>query len=105
MKSLSHNGIIVPEYEPKGFSIKFKGKVIKLGPEQEEMAVAWVKKLGTLYAEDNVFVRNFFEDFCKALKVKGSREDFDFSEIENYVNKERETRESMSKDEKKRLTA
>ena len=67
MKKLSHNGILIPKYEPKGFSIKFKGRSIKLSPEQEEMAVAWVRKLGTFYAEDRVFVRNFFNDFCQAL--------------------------------------
>jgi DNA topoisomerase-1 len=105
MKSLSHNGILIPEYEPKGFSIKFKGKTVKLNPLQEEMAVAWVRKLGTPYPDDKVFVKNFFNDFSKALGVKGSREDFDFSEIESYVNKEREAKESMSREEKKKLAA
>ena len=105
MKSLKHNGIIIPEYKARGFGVRFKGKPIKLDPHQEEMALAWVRKLGTPYAEDKVFVKNFFEDFCKALGVKGSREDFDFSEIESYVSKERETKENMSKEEKKSLAA
>ena len=105
MKSLSHNGIIIPEYDPKGFSIKFKGKTIKLDPHQEEMAIAWVRKLGTPYVEDKVFIKNFFEDFCKALRAKGSREDFNFSEIEEFVNKERGAKENMSKEEKKKLAA
>jgi DNA topoisomerase-1 len=56
----------------------FKGRKIDLTPEQEEMAVAWVRKLGTEYAEDKVFIKNFFDDFSKALGVKGSVEDFDF---------------------------
>ena len=105
MKTLSHNGIIIPEYEPRGFSIKFKGKGIKLDPHQEEMAVAWVRKLDTPYVEDKVFIKNFFDDFCKALNVKGSVDDFDFSEIIKFVEKERETKANMSKEEKKKLAA
>jgi len=103
MHQLIHNGILVPKYEPKGFKIKFKGKEIKLTPEQEEMALAWVKKLGTPYVEDPVFVKNFFSDFCKALGVEGSKDDFDFSEIIRYVNEEKMAKEKMSKEEKKAL--
>jgi DNA topoisomerase-1 len=106
MKQLSHNGILIPKYESKGFSISFRGKKIALTPGQEEMAVAWVKKLGTEYADDKVFVRNFFEDFCRALGIgKASPEDFDFSEIKNFVERERGAKEKMSKEEKKKLAA
>jgi DNA topoisomerase I len=105
MKSMSHNGIIIPKYEPKGFSIRFKGKIIKLSPEQEEMAVAWVRKLGTEYAKDKVFVKNFFDDFAKALSVKGSVSDFEFTDIEKFVAKERADKENMPKEEKKKLAA
>jgi DNA topoisomerase-1 len=96
---------MVPKYEPKGFHILFRGKKIALTPRQEEMAVAWVKKLGTEYVEDPVFVKNFFSDFCKALGIEGKKEDFDFSEIENFVEKERNDKLSMSKGEKKKLAA
>ncbi|MEM2958935.1 MAG: hypothetical protein QW261_11615, partial [Candidatus Jordarchaeaceae archaeon] len=86
MKQLIHNGILFPQYDYKGFSILFKGKRIKLEPKQEEMAVAWVKKLGTEYVDDPVFVKNFFNDFGAALGLgKVSPEDFDFSEIIKYV--------------------
>jgi len=106
MKQLFHNGILIPKYESKGFHIMFKGKKIALNPEQGEMAVAWVRKLGTEYVKDKVFVRNFFDDFCKALGVEKSLpKDFDFSEIEKFVNKEREAKSSMSKEEKKKLAA
>ncbi|MFH0929057.1 MAG: DNA topoisomerase I [Candidatus Aenigmatarchaeota archaeon] len=104
MKSLSHSGIIIPEYEPEGFSIKFKGNSIKLDPHQEEMAIAWVRKLGTPYTEDKIFIKNFFKDFCRALKVKGSVDDFDFSEIIRFVEAERERKQNMPKEEKKKLT-
>lgn len=106
MKSLSHSGVVVSEYEPKGFKIKLKGKEIALTPDQEEMAIAWVKKLGTEYVEDPVFAKNFFEDFCKALGAGSAKmEDFDFSEIEEFVQRERELKANVSKEEKKELAA
>lgn len=96
---------MVTEYEPIGFSIKFKGRAIKLNPKQEDMAVAWVKKLGTPYVEDKFFAKNFFRDFKKVLglKEKVTAEDFDFSEIIKYVESERERKANMSKKEKKKL--
>nr|MDO8081876.1 DNA topoisomerase I [Candidatus Freyarchaeota archaeon] len=106
MKQLIHNGILFPKYEAKGFSISYKGKKIKLEPEQEEMALAWVKKLGTVYVEDPVFSKNFFNDFGVALGLeKVSREDFDFSEIVKYVEEEKLRKANVSKEEKKKLAA
>jgi len=106
MRQLLHNGILVPKYEAKGFHILFKGKKINLNPEQEEMAVAWVRKLGTEYVSDKVFIKNFFDDFCKALEVeKANPENFDFLEIKNFVENEREAKLSMSKEEKKKLAS
>lgn len=104
MKHLAHNGIVIPKYEPKGFSISARGKKMLLTPQQEEMAIAWVRKLGTEYAEDKTFIKNFFEDFCKALGIEKMKpEDFDFTEIRNFVEKERERKLNMPKEEKKSL--
>ncbi len=105
MKRLIHNGILVLKYESKGFHIFVKGKKIDLTPEQEEMAVAWVKKLGTPYVEDRVFVKNFFRDFSKALNVKDRllHEDYNFSMIEEYVRREKELKLSLSREEKRKL--
>jgi len=106
LKQLIHNGILFPRYEAKGFSISYRGKKIKLSSEQEEMAVAWVKKLGTDYVNDPVFVKNFFGDFCAALGLPNSPpEDFDFSDIIRYVEGERQRKASMSKEERKKLAA
>jgi len=106
MKQLFHNGVMVPKYESKGFHILFRGKKITLTSEQEEMAVAWVKKLGTDYVKDKVFARNFFDDFGAALglKEKISPEDIDFSEIIKMVEKERNDKLNMSKEERRRLS-
>ena len=105
MKQLIHNGILIPKYEWKRLHISVKGKRILLTPKQEEMAVAWVKKMGTEYVNDKVFVRNFFKDFCSALGINKALdpEDFDFSEIIDYIEKERAWKESLTKEEKRRL--
>ncbi len=105
MKQLIHNGIFIPKYEWKRLHISVKNRRIALTPKQEEMAIAWVKKLGTEYVKDRVFVRNFFKDFCRALGIKGrvNPEDFDFSEIIEYVEEEKRRKENLTDEEKKRL--
>ena len=107
MRQLIHSGVLFPRYEPKGFKITIQDKPAVLTPQQEEMAVAWVRKLGTEYVEDPVFVRNFFRDFSNALGLssKLGPGDFDFSEIVKYVEDDRARKLSMGKDEKKRLAA
>ncbi len=105
MKKLSHNGVLLPEYEFKGFKIKYRGKIIELSTDQEEMAVAWARKLGTPYANDPTFKKNFLIDFLKVLEIneKAGLEDFDFSEIIKWIESERAKREMMSQEERKKL--
>lgn len=106
MKQLIHSGVLIPKrYEARGFRIKIKGETAALTPHQEEMAVAWVKKLETDYVKDPVFVRNFFGDFFEALGTNDkslSPTDFDFSEIISVVERERQIKANLSKEEKKR---
>jgi len=106
MKQLIHNGIIVPRYEWKGIGVKIKGIAVELNPQQEEKAVAWVRKLRTDYINDKVFVKNFFNDFCEALglKEKLGPEDFGFSAIIDYIEREKAMKLNLSKAEKKQLT-
>ena len=108
LKQLIHKGVIIPE-PPKyrGLSIKIDGKKHKLTPLQEEMALAWVRKLGTPYAEDLVFVKNFMRDFSQALGYeKPLRIDqIDFSEVIRVVEEERAAKEAMTKEERKALAA
>ncbi|MCJ7634664.1 DNA topoisomerase I [Candidatus Bathyarchaeota archaeon] len=104
MKQLIHNGVIVPKYEPHGFRIGFKGKILNMDSIQEEMALAWAKKLVTEYVNDRVFAQNFFEDFCKKMGLEGCRsEDFDFNEIVRWVDLEKAKRLAMTSEERKRL--
>ncbi|MFQ5884188.1 MAG: hypothetical protein ACE5IO_03710 [Thermoplasmata archaeon] len=104
MESLEHNGIIVLRPpEPHGFEIVVRGESTILNQLQEEMAVAWVRKLGTPYVEDPVFTRNFMTDFSRALKVRPrlSLEEVDFSPIVHFVEQERAAKEAMTKEEKR----
>ncbi|MFQ5831533.1 MAG: hypothetical protein ACE5H4_02420 [Candidatus Thorarchaeota archaeon] len=104
MESLEHNGIIVLKPpEPQRFEIAVRGERTILNGLQEEMAFAWVRKLGTPHVEDPVFIKNFMTDFSKALKVRPrlDLEEVNFSSIIDFVEEERAAKESMTKEEKK----
>jgi len=104
MEKLHHNGVLVPpRYEGKNLTVKVKGKEIRLTTEQEEMAVAWAKKVGTPYVEDPVFAKNFHKDFSTKLGTEVNPGDIDYSEIISLVEKEREWKKSLPREEKKRL--
>jgi DNA topoisomerase-1 len=105
VKQLIHHGIYIPQYFPLGLKLKFKGKVLILDSEAEQMAIAFAKKFSTNYANDPLFVSNFLEDFSKKLRVSGSCkvEDFDWSDVTNYLERERKRKESLTREEKKMI--
>jgi len=106
MRYLRHNGVLVPPpYVGRGLKIKVRGKTVKLTPEQEEMAVAWAKKIGTPYVEDPVFAENFHRDFSKKLGVNVKPEDVDYSEVLHFIEEERARKASLSREERRRLAA
>ncbi|MDH5568369.1 MAG: DNA topoisomerase I [Nitrosopumilus sp.] len=108
-KTLQHNGILFPpEYEAQGITIKIKGENTILDPNQEEMIYQWAKKKDTPYVQDKVFQKNFTSDFAKTLDSKFKKisyEDIDFSNAYKVVDKERDLKEIMTKEEKKSLAA
>ncbi|MHA1366113.1 MAG: DNA topoisomerase I, partial [Candidatus Heimdallarchaeota archaeon] len=102
INSLTHKGIMLSEIPYQKLSIEIQGKPLVLSPLQEEMAIAWVRKLSTVYVEDPVFCENFFVDFSEALgQKKLTDEEIDFSEVIEYIEKERARKEALSKEEKK----
>jgi DNA topoisomerase-1 len=106
MKHLHHNGVLVPPlHKGKGLTIQVNEEKIRLTPEQEEMALAWAKKIGTPYVEDSVFAENFHRDFSKKLGVEVKLEDVDYSEILSFVQKERSWKANLSKEERRQLAA
>ncbi|MEZ7989176.1 MAG: DNA topoisomerase I [Nitrosopumilus sp.] len=107
-KKLQHNGILFPpEYEKQGITIKVKGETINLDINQEEMIYQWAKKKDTPYAQDKVFQKNFTKDFAKTLDSKFKKisyEDIDFSNAYKIVDKEKDLKEMMTKEDRKALS-
>ena len=104
-KTLQHNGILFPPaYEAQGITIKIKGERVDLDLNQEEMIYQWAKKKDTPYAQDKVFQKNFTADFAKTMNSKFKKisyEDIDFSSAYKVVDKEKDLKEMMTKEEKK----
>ena len=108
-KTLQHNGILFPPtYESQGIKIKIKGESVDLDLNQEEMIYQWAKKKDTPYAQDKVFQKNFTTDFAKTMNSKFKKisyEDIDFSNAYKIVDKEKDLKEMMTKEEKKSIAA
>jgi DNA topoisomerase-1 len=86
MKSLSHNGIYVPRYDYKGFTINIQGNTIKLTPKSEQMAVAWIRKnLSTVSPPDNVFKKNFMKEFLAQVKIENPSASYLDCFCKNYL--------------------
>jgi len=132
MKDLTHNGIFVPPYDFKGFSVTINGQIVKLTPKSEQMAVAWMRKcLSILSPPDNLFKKNFMKEFLAQLKKEnpsvsfldaftpqylnsldhppatlnnGSQlaQEVDFSQVTNFIEQEKAKKEALSKEEKKK---
>ncbi len=125
MKSLKHNGIFVPIYDYKGFTIKIKGQPVKLTEKTEPMAVAWTRRLlsTTIAPPDAVFTKNFMNEFLGQLKKENPNaiyidefnrqylanienpaynEQIDFSQIKTFIIQEKADKEALAKEEKKR---
>ena len=109
---LEHNGVIFPEnYTPMRLKAKYKDRDIELDSFQEEIATYWVQTLGTewetkKYYRDN-FIRLFTESFeqMDVFKEDGeiSFEHFDFTDIKNVLEKQKQLRNEMDKEQKKLL--
>jgi len=108
-KTLQHNGILFPPaFDTQGIKIKIKGEKVDLNLLQEEMIYQWAKKKDTPYAQDKVFQKNFVADFAKTLPSELrniSYSDIDFSSAYKVVDKEKDAKERMTKEEKKSLAA
>jgi DNA topoisomerase-1 len=127
LKSLLHNGIYVPPYEYKGFSVKIQGHTVKLSPKSEQMAIAWIKKTqSTLSPPDKIFQKNFTKEFLEQLKTENpsinllnsfssdylkkvenddvnnaGNAEIDFSEVAQYIEQEKLKKLNMTQSERK----
>ena len=106
-KKLEHNGILFPpDFETKKIKIMIKGESIDLDIKQEEMVYQWAKKKDTPYAQDKVFQKNFVADFAKTFGNKYKKlelADIDFKNAFSLIDKEKDAKELLTKEEKKAL--
>jgi len=131
INSLKHNGIYVPPYDYKDFSIKIQGHTVELTPKSEQMAIAWIRKTqSTVSPPDKVFFKNFMREFIEELNRENSsfsldyakiieNDDFvvpsngqpatfagiDFTEIAQYLEQEKAKKLNMPQSEKKQKAA
>ena len=123
MKSLKHNGIFVPPYDYKGFSVKIQGQTVKLTPKSEQMAVAWTRKaLSTISPPDNLFKKNFMKEFLGQLKKENPQaaflddysskylanidnpqmaQEIEFTQVKNFIEQDKANKEAITKEVKK----
>ena len=113
-KTLQHNGILFPpDFESKEIKIKIRGENVVLNLLQEEMVYQWSKKKdapkpGVIekYIEDPIFQKNFVTDFSKTFSGKFKNlqyTEIDFSVPYKIVDKEKEEKELLTKEDKKAL--
>jgi DNA topoisomerase-1 len=106
-KRLEHNGILFPpDFDTKKIKIKIKGENVDLDIIQEEMIYQWAKKKDTPYVQDKVFQENFLADFAKTFGSRYKKVglgDIDFKNAFSLVDKEKDAKELLTKEEKKAL--
>lgn len=106
--TLSHSGVSFPEpyrSDPRTNAIIIKGDRINMSAQQEEMAVAWAKKIGTPYVEDPVFQENFLSDFMKLFPEKyrdAKIKDIIFPILPEKVELTKEQKKALAAERKKK---
>ena len=106
--TLSHNGVAFPDpykSDPRTNTIVIRGEKVVMNLVQEEMAVAWAKKIGTPYVEDPVFQKNFLSDFLKLFAVKyrnAKISDIVFPTLPEKVELTKEQKKALAAERKKK---
>jgi len=108
LTQLVHNGVLVPDPPAyHGLTLSLRGQTVRLTPRQEEMALAWARKLGTPYVEDRTFARNFLGDFSQELGLERPLrlDEVDFAPAARVVEEEKAARERLTQEERKARAA
>lgn len=104
---LKHNGpMFPPAYIPHRIPIIINNQPFILSPKAEELATLFARYIGTQYMEISRFKKNFWKDFKKVLPTNfpaNSIDEINFDSIKKHLEKEREERLSLSKEEKEKL--
>lgn len=108
-RTLEHNGVMFPPpYKAHHKPLLYNGKEIELTPKQEEVAsfYAAIPKDGPQLGNPKtakIFNKNFFTDFKKIMGKQHEVKTFegcDFSRISAHLEKTREEKKNMTKEEK-----
>jgi len=109
--TLSHLGVSFPEpykSDPRTNNLTIKGDRIAMTLDQEEMGVAWSKKIGTPYVGDPVFQANFLSDFLKLFPEKyrdAKISDIVFPTLPEKVELSKEQKKALAADRKQKRLA
>lgn len=110
--TLEHNGLYFPPpYEPHGIPLIYNGQALHLEPAAEEVASFFAAIIGTDHHDNEIFRKNFFEDFSSILHSIDSAhrhiirelEKCDFGRISEHLATLREARKNLGKEERQRL--
>ena len=100
---LKHNGpMFPPEYEPHKIPVLINGKEIILPIQAEEYATMFARYLGSDYMNSNTFKKNFWKDFKPTLEniQVSSLDEINFTPIKKYLDKEKEKKSEITKEQK-----
>lgn len=104
---LEHHGVQFPaEYKPKGITVQFEGKPLKLTPLQEELAFYWCQVLGTDWETKEEFRHNFGKVLASTMGGAAKYEKtemYDFEPIIDLI-AERKTENKAELEERKNWT-
>ena len=103
---LKHNGpMFPPEYEPHKIHVFINGHEVILPIQAEEYATMFARYLDSDYMNSNTFKKNFWKDFKPTLEnIKvSSLDEFDFSPIKKYLDREKEKKNEITKEQKESL--
>lgn len=110
--TLEHQGLYFPpEYVPHGIPLRYRNEDLYLEAEAEECATFFAAILGTDHYENEIFVKNFFEDFKDLLKRINSCHrhkittfsDCDFGKINQHLQELKDKKKVMTKEEKEAI--
>lgn len=99
---LIHNGpMFAPLYVPHNIPIEINGKPIKLNPLAEEYITMYARYIDTDYVKNPKFNKNFLSDWRKVLGIKVDKmEDVNMTNIKLHLDKIKESKLSISKEDK-----
>ena len=103
---LKHNGpMFPPEYEPHKIPVIINGNEVILSIQAEEYATMFARYLDSDYMNSNTFKKNFWKDFKPTLEnIKvSSLDEINFSPIKKYLDREKEKKNEITKEQKELL--